>query len=94
MIFATRAWTGIEIEEERDRLEREAATILGFVIFEYSRLDMEVGWMLSWSDDGKELEKLTKKFRDFDFNKRLKSLQKSVILKFCNSPDVIEACNS
>jgi hypothetical protein len=86
-----RAWTGVEILEERDRLEREAATILGFMIFEYSRLDMELGWFLSWADDGNSLEKLTKKLGALNFSKRLEFLQKSVASKFRDSPSVVEA---
>jgi len=80
------AWTGIEIEEERDRLEREAATILGYMLFEYSRLDMELGVFLVWSNEGKELDKLTKKLSDYNFNKRLEFLQKLVQAKYADTP--------
>jgi len=85
-----RAWTGIEIQEEHDRLESEAATALGLMIFEYSRLDMELGLFLSWSDDGKLMERITKKVAGLNFSKRLEFLQKSVAKKFRDSPDVIE----
>jgi hypothetical protein len=54
-----RSWTGIEIEAERERLEREAASILGYMLFEYSRLDIEVGMMVVWAGDWQRLEKLT-----------------------------------
>jgi len=56
-----RSWTGIEIEAERERLEREAASILGYMLFEYSRLDMELGMMMVWTGEGQRLEKLTTK---------------------------------
>ena len=56
-----RSWTGIEIEAEREQLEREAASILGYMLFEYSRLDMELGMMMVWTGEGQRLEKLTTK---------------------------------
>src|SRR5690606_18836648 len=82
-------WTGFEVQEERTRLEREAATILGFMLFEYSRLDMELGLFLSWSDNGSSLEKLTKKIGRFNFSKRLEYLQKSVALRFDGNLGVV-----
>ncbi|TXH76012.1 MAG: hypothetical protein E6Q82_04645 [Thiobacillus sp.] len=81
-----RAWTQIEIREERDRLEREAATILGYMLFEYSRLDMELGLFLVWSNEGKELDKLTTKLSEYNFNKRLEVLQKLVQAKYADTP--------
>lgn len=80
-----RAWTGIEIQEERDRLEREAATLLGYMLFEYSRLDMELGLFLVWSNEGKELDKLTKKLSDYNFHKRLEFLQELVQTKYAGA---------
>lgn len=85
-----RVWTGIEIQKERERLEDEAAKALGLMIFEYSRLDMELGLLLSWWDEGKSLKKPTGKVAGLNFNKRLEFLEKSVAKKFCDSPDVIE----
>lgn len=84
-----KAWTGFEIEEERERLEREAATILGFMIFEYSRLEMELGWFLSWTDNGQSLDKLTKRFATLDFGRRLKYLKQSVASKYTESPEIV-----
>ena len=81
-----RAWTGIQVEEERNRLEREAASILGYILFEYSRLDMELGLFLVWSNEGKELDKLTQKLNDYSFNKRLEFLQKLVQSKYADIP--------
>jgi hypothetical protein len=89
-----RAWTGIEIEEDRDRLEREAATILGYMLFEYSRLDMELGLFLVWSNEGKTLDKLTKKLLDHNFHKRLELLQKLVKAKYADTPQPIEVYES
>ena len=86
-----RELTGAEVQEERARLEREAATILGFMIFEYSRLDMELGLFLAWSDDGSSLEQLTKKLSAFNFSNRLEHLRKTVALKFQDTQNILEA---
>jgi len=86
-----RNWTGIEIKEEQDRLEREAASILGFMLFEYSRLDMELGWYLSWSDDAKSLKKMAKKMAAINFSQRLDHSHKRVSEKYCDSPDIIDS---
>lgn len=86
-----RAWTGAEIREESDRLEREAATILGYMLFEYSRLDMELGLFLVWSEEGQTLDKLTKKLSDFNFHKRLELLQKLVQAKYADTPKIVES---
>ena len=83
-----KAWTGTEIQEEHDRLERDAATVLGLMIFEYTRLDMELGWLLSWADGGTSLERLTKKLGPLSFSKRLEHLEKSVASKFQGQPEV------
>lgn len=85
-----RAWTGEEIQEERDRLEREAATILGYMLFEYSRLDMELGLFLVWSNEGQTLDKLTKKLSNYNFNKRLEFLHELVQDKYADTPQPIE----
>lgn len=85
------AWTGAEIQEESERLEWEAATILGYMLFEYSRLDMELGLLLVWSNEGKDLDRLTKKLSDYNFNKKLEHLLKLVQVKYAESPKEIEA---
>ena len=82
---------GYEVQEERERLEREAATILGFMIFEYSRLDMELGLLLAWSDDGSSLDHLTKKLSALNFSKRLEHLRKLVTSKYQDTPKAMKA---
>jgi hypothetical protein len=85
-----RAWTGIEIQAEHDRLEREAATVLGFILFEYSRLDMELGWLLVLSRQGQTVEEMTKKLGEYSFHKRLEFLQKLVQDKYASTPEAFE----
>lgn len=65
-----------------DEIEREAATVLGFMLFEYSRLDMELGLLLVWSDDGRQLESLTKRLNDSNFHGKLLLLEKLVQEKY------------
>jgi hypothetical protein len=84
-----RSWTGIEIEAERERLEREAASILGYMLFEYSRLDMELGMMVVWADDGQRLEKLTTEYNQSNFNKKLRQLEKQAASKYAASPEAL-----
>ena len=75
-----------EVAVEYDQLERKAATVLGYMLFEYSRLDMELGLFLVWSDDGRKLVELTKKLIDNNFNKRLTLLEKLVRKKYEGTP--------
>ena len=70
--------------EEVD-LERDAATVLGYMLFEYSRLDMELGLFLVWADKGKNLEVRTKKFGEANFAKRLDELEKLVNTKYAEA---------
>jgi hypothetical protein len=86
-----RSWTGIEIEAERERLEHEAASILGYMLFEYSRLDMELGLMVVWTDDGRKLEKLTTDHNESNFYTKLGCLEKEVARKYATSPDALAA---
>lgn len=80
------SWAGIEIEAERERLEREAASILGYMLFEYSRLDMELGMMVVRADDGQQLDKLTTKYDQSNFHKKLSFLKKQAASKYATSP--------
>jgi hypothetical protein len=77
-----KAWTGIEIAEEHERLESESAKILGHLVFEYSRLEMEVGLVLAWTDEGRELERLTNEVGDFNLKKKLDRLEALVTAKY------------
>ncbi len=81
-----RAWTGTEMGTEGDQLERDAATVLGYMLFEFSRLDMELGLFLVWSGGGRKLEELTTKLGDYNFHKRLEYLEKLVHLKYAETP--------
>ncbi len=64
------------------------------MLFEYSRLDMELGLFLVWSNEGKELDQLTKKLSDYNFNERLKFLEKLVQAKYADTPQPSEIYES
>jgi len=86
-----RNWTGIEIEAEHERLEREAASILGYMLFEYSRLDMELGMMVVWAGDGRQLDKLTTKYNQSNFHGKLDFLKKRAANKYATAHEAFNA---
>ena len=75
-------WTGIEIERARQSLEHAAATILGRMIFAFSRLDVALALHLVWSNQGSRLEELTKEVEVLTFQKKLDFLQDLVTAKY------------
>lgn len=74
--------TGVEGVE----LERDAATLLGYMLFEYSRMDVELGLFLAWSDEGRKLDELSGKLADANFNKRLEFLERLATSKYSDTP--------
>lgn len=63
-------------------IEEHAAKEIGFIIFEFTRLDMELGLCLAWADEGKELKSLTTKLAEKNFHYRLILLEKLVSKKY------------
>jgi hypothetical protein len=84
-------WTGIEIERASQALKQASATILGRMIFEYSRLDMALGLMIVWANQGAQLETLTKRVADFMFLKRLELLADLTSRKYQDNPETLTA---
>ena len=70
--------TAGETFELHDLLEEKAATTLGRILFEFSRLEMELGLCIVWVENGARLEQLTRKYEDKNFNERLEFLRESV----------------
>jgi predicted transport protein len=77
-------WTGIEIERARQELEQATATVLGRMLFEYSRLDMNLGLMLVRINDSATLEAMTEQVSKpyFSFGEKLNLTNKLVQEKF------------
>lgn len=84
-------WTGIEIERTRQGLEQASATTLGRMIFEFSRLDMNLGLMLAWAHEGSQLEKLTKKVAGYTFHKKLDFLSELSQSKYQGNHEAMDA---
>ena len=81
-------WTGIEIERARQSLEDAAATVLGRMIFAFSRLDVALALNLVWSTEGSQLEELTGQFEESFFHKKLNFLRELVTAKYNDQKDV------
>lgn len=75
-------WTGIEVERARQGLEQASSSILGRMIFEYSRLDMALGLLLVWANEGSHLERLTKLVAGYTFHKKLEALAEFARTKY------------
>jgi hypothetical protein len=75
-------FTGTQIAERRVALETACASLLGRMLFEFSRLDTNLGLCLVWVNDGRRLESLTPQVAGFGFNKRLEELQGHVEAAF------------
>jgi hypothetical protein len=81
-------WTGTQIETAAKGLEQAAAGILGRMLFEFARLDVALGFFLVWSDEGRQLEKLTKTVGDYSFHKKLDLLKDLVEVKYATELEV------
>jgi len=86
-----KAWTGIEILEARERLEHDSALNIGRILFEFARLDLDLGLCLVWANEGRQLDALTKKISgpDFSFHRKLDLLEKLATKAFLNKEKVL-----
>lgn len=76
--------TAGELWARREALEQEAATVLGNMLFEFSRLDVSLGLYLVWVDSGAKLQSLTETVADLNLNAKLLELSKHVEAKLPN----------
>lgn len=65
----------------RSELESEAARHLGQMLFEFSRLDVNLGLCLAWVDGGANLDTLSIKVGGYNFHRKLQELTSQVQLK-------------
>lgn len=70
--------TAGQIWEAREQLEKDAATVLGKMLLEISRLDVNLGLCVVWTEGGRRLGELTKQVADFSFHKKLDYLSQYV----------------
>jgi len=73
--------TAGELAAKGDALENGAACLLGHMLFEFSRLDMNLGLCLVWVDGGASIETQTKNVKDLVLKSKLDVLTKHVIAK-------------
>lgn len=73
--------TGAEQLVRQKELENGAASALGFMLMEFSRLDMNLGLCLVWVDGGAELDRLTKAVEDMSLKAKLDTLAGHVASK-------------
>lgn len=73
--------TAGELWARRDQLENDAALQLGYMIFEFSRLDVNLGLCLVWVDGGAKLKSLTESVADLNLKGKLDKLESHVKAK-------------
>lgn len=73
--------TAGEIWARRDTLEKKAAALLGSMLFEFSRLDVNLGLCLVWLDGGAKIESQTKAVESLNLKAKLDELAKHVAAK-------------
>jgi hypothetical protein len=74
--------TAKQMMAARSSTESAAATLLGQMLFEFARFEMALGLCLVWSNDGQELEALTKKVSGLTLDKKLDLMTELVEQKF------------
>jgi hypothetical protein len=74
--------TAGELWARRSTLENEAATSLGHMLFEFSRLDVNLGLCLVWVDGGSNIDSLTKSVSNQNLKGKLDEVTKHVNAKF------------
>lgn len=70
--------TAGKIWEASEALEQAAAALLGKMLFEFSRLDVNLGLCVVWTGNGQRLEELTKQVEELSFHKKLDFLSRHV----------------
>jgi hypothetical protein len=74
-------FTAGDLWARRDALERDAASLLGQMLFEFSRVEVNLGLCLVWVDGGINLERLTKTTQNMNVKAKLDILSAHVSLK-------------
>lgn len=79
--------TSGELWAHHDALEAAAASLLGRMLFEFSRIDVNLGLCLVWVDAGVDLERLTPQVAALSFHSKLSELAKHVERKLPEHSD-------
>jgi hypothetical protein len=70
-----------------EALKRDVATRLGSMVMEFSRLEMELGLLLYWADEGRDSASMAQRLRRANFNDRLKMLRDKLAQEPGTHPD-------
>lgn len=73
--------TADELLARRDALENEAASLLGHMLLEFSRLDVNLALCLVWVDGGARIESQTKSVEALNLKAKLDELAQHVAAK-------------
>jgi hypothetical protein len=65
-------------------LEDAAASNLGHMLFELSRLELNLGLCIAWFDDGADVEGQSKKYNTKGLGEKFEALRKQLDMKRCN----------
>ncbi|MBO1924963.1 hypothetical protein [Thiomicrorhabdus sp. 6S3-12] len=67
---------------ETEVIEEQAAKAVGLILFEFTRLDSNLGLFVVWTNEGQNLKHLTSKFEGKGFSDRLKFIENLAQKKF------------
>jgi hypothetical protein len=70
-----------------DALKRELALRLGYMVMEFSRLEMELGLLLVWTHGGRDYDAMAARLRRANFNDRLRILRDHLQSRTDDHPD-------
>ena len=79
--------SAMTIDPAIESLKREVATRLGFMVMEFSRLEMELGLVLHWAHQGRDAASMAERLRRANFNDRLKLLRDHLASRHDEHPD-------
>jgi len=65
-----------------EAIEEDAAKAIGLILFEFTRLDMNLGLCVVWTNEGQNLEQLTSKYNEKSFSCRLNFIEKLAHQKY------------
>ena len=70
-----------------EALKHELALRLGYMVMEFSRLEMELGLLLVWTHGGRDYDAMAARLRRANFNDRLKMLRDHLQARTDDHPD-------
>ncbi|TOA20592.1 hypothetical protein [Vibrio parahaemolyticus] len=68
-------------------IEEEAAKAIGLILFEFTRLEMNLGLCVVWTNEGKNLKELSSKYNQKGFSCRLEFIEELAHKKYAIGSD-------